>query len=94
MQNSDNRLKHLGILAEDYTFEFFPNKIETNVDLPGLNRSKSNQHYLSDDPAGNIHIFYPSIYNAGIHYVETKKGFNQKNSSRLASGCIEESLKT
>ncbi len=84
MQNSDKRLKYLDILAENYTFEYFPNKIETNVDLPGLNRSKSKQHYLSDDSEGNIHIFYPSIYNAGVHYSETKKGLNFYSRIRLA----------
>lgn len=83
MNNSDARLKFLDLQAKDYTFEFYPNKIETNADLPGLNRQKSKIPYLEDDPVGNIRIYYPSINDAGIHYSETKKSFDFYKRIRL-----------
>ena len=82
--SSKTRLEPLGLFPENYTFEYFPNQIQTQADIPGLNRSTAKQPYFIDDESGNIKIFYPSINGAGIIYQETAKGHDYYCRTRYA----------
>jgi len=77
MNQADKRLEYLKILAKDYTFEYFPKKIEIDDKSLRINTEKANQPYLVENEKGNMEIYYPCILDkAGIIYHRNKKSFD------------------
>jgi hypothetical protein len=82
---ADQRLAGIGMTAENYTFKYFPDKIDHWNEQVKSYKKGAEAPYLKMDRNGDMLIQYPALNDQGAIIVETEKSWNFYNRKRLAN---------